>query len=124
MLRDQAENEFAFATRVTGINNSGDILALDQLVQQFQSRLGSRDGVQRKVRRDHGQMVETPFAALDFIFFRRVDFNEVADSRRQDVLVRLKVIIAGETTQRLAMSFAIDGFSAMIRVLAMVCVGK
>ena len=80
----------------------GDVLALDQAVQHLQARLGLGDRVQREVRRNHRQVGEAPLAALDVVLFRHRDFQQVADGRRQHVLVGLEILIVlGEAAQRL-----------------------
>ncbi len=102
ILRNQPENQFAFAPRVAGIDQLRDVLALDQLVQDFQARLGFRNRIQVKVRRNHRQMRERPFASLDVVFFRHGDFYQMADCGRQHVLVRFKVLIVlGKAAERL-----------------------
>ena len=47
-------------------------------------------------------MGKTPLAALDVVLFRHGDFQQVADRRRQHVLLGLEVLIVlGEAAQRL-----------------------
>ncbi len=102
VLRDQAENQFAFTPGVAGVDQRADILALDQLVEHLQARFGLGDRIQRKMRRDHRQVGERPFAALDVVFFRHGDFQQMADRRRQHVLVGFKVLIVlGKAAERL-----------------------
>ena len=101
MLRDQAEDQLAFAPRVTCVDQTGHVLALDQARQHLQARLGLGDRAQIKVRRDHGQVSEAPFTALDFVFIRRGNLDQVANRRGEDVVVALKVLVVlGEATQR------------------------
>ena len=102
ILRNQAENQLAFAPGVTCVDQGRDILALDQLVEHLEARLGLGDRIERKVRRNHRQMGEGPFAALDIVFFRNRDFQQVADRGGQDVFVGFKVLIVlGEAAERL-----------------------
>ncbi len=102
ILRDQAENQLAFSPGVTGVDQCRDILALDQLVEHLEARLGLGDRVQREVRRNHRQMSESPFAALDVVLFRNGDFQQMADRGGQDVFVGFKVLIVlGEAAERL-----------------------
>jgi hypothetical protein len=62
---------------------------------------------------------KTPFAALDVIFFRDGDFQQVTDGGGQHVLVGFEVLIVlGKAASVFAMSFATEGFSAMMRVLS------
>jgi hypothetical protein len=100
VLRDQAENELAFAPRVTCVDQAIDVFALDQPVQDFQPRLAFRDGMQIEMRRNNGEIGETPFSPFDFIFFRRRDLHEMADRRRKDEIVAFKVLVMlGKTAQ-------------------------
>ncbi len=102
VLRDQAENQLAFAPGVAGVDQVGDVLALDQLVEDLQARFGLVDRVQREVRRNHRQVREGPFAALDVVFFGHRDFEQMADGRREDVFVGFEVLIVlGEAAERL-----------------------
>ncbi len=93
VLRDQAEDQLALAPRVACVDQTVDILALDQLRQHLQARLAFRDRIQIEMGRDDGQMREAPFAALDFVFLGRGDFEQVADRRRQHVFVALVVFV-------------------------------
>ncbi len=93
ILRNQAEDQFTFAARVACVNQGGDVLALDQLVQHLEPRFSLGDRVQCKVRRDHRQMGESPFAALDVVFFRHGDFQQVTHCGRQHVVVGFEILI-------------------------------
>lgn len=102
VLGDQTENQFPFAARVTCVDEGGDVFTLDQLVQHLEARLGLGNRVEREVRRDHRQVREAPFAALDVVLFRHGDFQQVADGGGQHVLVGFKVLIVlGEAAKRL-----------------------
>jgi len=93
LLRDQAEDQFPFAPRVAGVDQAGDILALDQAVQHLQARFGLGNGAQVEMRGDHRQVGEAPFAALDLVLVRGGDLDQVAHGRRQHVLVVLEVLV-------------------------------
>lgn len=98
-MRNQAENQFTLAARITSVDQANHIFALDQFVQHLQARLGFRNRVQVKVGWQHGQVGKTPFAALHFKLVGRLDFHQMANGRRQHVLVAFKVIVVfGETT--------------------------
>jgi hypothetical protein len=102
VLRDVAEDQFAFAARVAGVDQAGDVLALDQPGQQLEPVLGLLDGIEREMRRNHRQMGEAPLAALDVVFLRHGQFQQVADRRRQYVVVIFEVVAgARETAQSL-----------------------
>jgi len=45
------------------------------------------------VRRNDGQIGETPLAAFDFVVFGRGDFQQVTDCRGKDVLVAFVVFV-------------------------------
>ena len=102
MLRDIAENQFAFAPGVAGIDQAGDVLALDQAGQQAQPFLGSLDRIQGEMRRNHRQVGKAPLAALDVEFLRHRQFQQMADGRGQHVVVALEVVARlGKAAQRL-----------------------
>jgi len=102
VLRHVTEDQLALASRVTGVDQTGDILALDQARQQAQAFLRPFDGVQREMRRNHRQMRETPLAALDVVFLRHGQFQQMSDGRGQHVVVTLEIVARlGEAAQRL-----------------------
>ena len=100
VLDDEPEDQLAFASRVTGVDEFADILAPQKLVEQLEPVFALGDRLQRELLRDHGQMGEAPFAALGIVFGE--DFDQMADRRRQNVFVRLEItFVLGETTQGL-----------------------
>jgi hypothetical protein len=82
VLRDQAEDQLAFASGVAGVDEVGDV----------QARLGLLDRREVEMRRDDGQVGEAPLAALDVEFLRGLDLHQVADRRRDDVAVILEML--------------------------------
>jgi hypothetical protein len=111
MLRDVAEDQFALAPRVAGIDQAGDVLALDQAGQQAQAFLRSLDRVQREMRWDHGQVGEAPLAALDVVFLGHRQFQQVADGGGQHVVLALEVVAGTrEAAQRLGDILGDRGF--------------
>jgi hypothetical protein len=101
VLGDVVEDQLAFASRVTGVDQAVDILALDQAGQQLQAVFGLLDRLQRKMRRNHRQIGERPLAALDLEFLRQRQFQQVADRGRQHVVFGFEeVLFLGETAQR------------------------
>ncbi len=111
VLGNVAEDQFALATRVAGIDQARDVLALDQAGQQPEPLLGSFDRIQGEMRRDHRQVGEAPLAALDVVFLGYGQFQQVADRRRQDVVVAFKVVAgARETAQGLGNVLRHGGF--------------
>jgi hypothetical protein len=79
VLDDVAEDQFALAARVTGIDQAGNVLALDQPRQHLQAVGSLLDRIQREVRRNHRQVGEGPFAALDIVFLGHRELEQVAD---------------------------------------------
>ena len=84
MLRDVIEDQLTFASRVAGVDQAADILALDQPGQQLEARFGFFDRLECEVRRNDRQVGERPFAALDFVFLRAGQFEQVADGRAKE----------------------------------------
>ena len=56
VLNNQPEDQFALASRVTGIDDCTDIFALEQFVQQLQARFGFLYGIEREIRWNHRQV--------------------------------------------------------------------
>ncbi len=100
VLDDVAENQLALAPRVAGVDQFGDVLALEQAAQDFQPGFAFCDRIEVKMRGNDGEISETPLAPLDFVFFRRGDFEQMADGRRYDVLVVFEVfVMLGKATE-------------------------
>ncbi len=101
VLGDEVEDQLALAARVAGVDEAGDVLALDQPRQQLEAVLGLLDRLHREVRRDDRQVGKGPFTALDLEFLGQGELEKVADGRRQDVVVGLEVVLLlGEAAQR------------------------
>ena len=92
VLHDQAEDQLALAPGVAGVDELRHVLALDQLDDGVQPRLGLVDRRQVEVRRHHRQVREAPLAALDVVLLRRLDLHQVADRRGDDVALVLEVL--------------------------------
>ena len=111
---------------VAGVDQLAHVLALDQPDDRVEARLGLVDRRQLEVRRDHRQVREAPLAALDVELLRRLDLEQVADRRGDDVARRSRSTRRACRTCRRrgvsarTMSCATDGFSAMISDLLMV----
>ena len=93
VLGDQAEDELAFAARVAGVDEFAHVLALDQLDDGVEPALALVDGVQVEVRRDHRQVGKAPLAALHVELFRRLDLQQVAHGRGDEVVLAFEVLI-------------------------------
>jgi hypothetical protein len=93
VLLDQPKDQLALAARVTGVDERGHVFALGQLHHGAQARLGFVDGLQIKVRRQHGQVGKAPLAALHVKFFGGGNFHQVAHGRRDHVAVVLKMVV-------------------------------
>ena len=92
ILRNQAEDEFALAPRVAGVHQAAHVLAARLFHHGGQARFGLFHGLEVKVRRNHRQVREAPFAALDIKCFRRLDFQQVAHGARDHVLLVFKMV--------------------------------
>jgi len=92
VLHDEAEDQFALAPGVAGVDDGRHVLALDELDDGVQPRLGLVDGRQVEVGRHHRQMGKAPLAALDVVFLGRLDLHQVADGRGDDVALVLEVV--------------------------------
>jgi len=66
VLHDVTENELALAAGVAGVDEAGDVLALEQLLQEPQALLAALYGFQVEMRWDDRQIGKGPFAPLDF----------------------------------------------------------
>ena len=63
-LDDVAENQFAFASGVAGIDQAVNFLAFEEAEEKFEAVLGFFDGLESKRCWNDRQMGESPFAAL------------------------------------------------------------
>mmetsp|Transcript_3271 Transcript_3271/g.11449 ORF Transcript_3271/g.11449 Transcript_3271/m.11449 type:complete len:1068 (-) Transcript_3271:367-3570(-) len=93
VLLDQAEDQFALAARVAGVDQGRDVLAADQLDEGVQPALVLVDRVEVEVRRDHRQMGEAPLATLDVELLGRGDLHQMAHGRADDVVLVLEVVV-------------------------------
>ena len=101
MLHDQAENQFTLTTSIASIDQGADIFALDQAGQQLKPVFGLDDWPQRKLLRYHRQIGKRPLTALDLVLLGRGNFEQMADRRRQHILLALEVIaLARKAAQR------------------------
>ena len=102
VANDVTENQFAFPPGIAGVDQGIDVLALDELDEQLQPRLILFNRLEVEMGRDDWQMGEGPFAAFDLVLFRNGQLQQMADGRRQHVLVALVVIVLLlETAERL-----------------------
>jgi hypothetical protein len=90
MLGDETEDQLPLAARVTGVDQAGDVLALDQAGEQLEPVLGLLDRVECEVRRNDRQVGEGPFAALDLEFLGHGQLEQMTDGRRQARIARTR----------------------------------
>ena len=105
VLHDQAKDQLAFPARVASVDQCRHVLALDELDDRVQARLGLLDRRQVEVRRDHRQVRKAPLAALHVVLLGRLDLHQVADRRGDNVTIVLEVFrmfleLAGGRRQR------------------------
>ena len=111
VIHDAAEDEFALAPGVAGIDECIHIFAFDELHQNFQAVGGTFDGLETKLRRDVGQGGEGPFATLDVVLLGDNQLEQMADGGRDDVflaLVEVARLVFGHAAERLG-EVACDG---------------
>ena len=87
---DVAENQFALAPGVAGIDQRVHVGAFDQLFEDLEPRLAFLNRQQVEMRRDDRQAFESPLAARGLDAFRRHDGEQMADRRRKDVAGRFR----------------------------------
>jgi hypothetical protein len=92
VLDDQAEDQFALASGVAGVDQLGHVLALDLPDHRGQPRLGLVDRGQVEVRGHHRQVREAPLASLDVVLLGRLDLHQVADRRGDDIALVLEMV--------------------------------
>ena len=102
VLDDVAEDEFALAPGVAGVDERGHVLALEEAREHPQARLGFLNRPEVEVRRDDGQMGEAPLAAHRLDALGRADLEQVADGRREHEVVALEILVVlREAAERL-----------------------
>ena len=130
-VHDVAEDEFALAAGVAGVDDAVDVLALGELEDLLEAGFGAFDRIELEVFGDGGQDVEVPGQlVLAVAGDRHAQLDEVADgggddrwsfsnqasrplpffSKRPRALARARV-----------RSVATEGFSAMMSVFPMAC---
>ena len=101
VLHDQPEDQFALAARVTGVDQRGDILALDQLGELLEAVVRLLDRLQIEMRRDDRKVSERPLPSLDIVLLGCSDLHQVAHRRAEHVVVIFEVVaVTDETPQR------------------------
>ena len=68
VLNDVSENQLALASRVASVDKVIYVVALDQAQKYLQAGLAFSDRLQVKMGWNMRQLVECPFASLDFLF--------------------------------------------------------
>src|SRR5262249_2560640 len=92
VTHDVAEDQLSLAPRVAGVDQTGNVLALEQLDEQLEAFFGALDRLEIEVRRDHRQIRERPLAALDLDTLGRNELEQMAYRRRKHVFAALVVI--------------------------------
>jgi hypothetical protein len=92
MSHDVTEDQLSFAPGVARVDESDDILALDESSKQLEAFFRSLDRLQIEMRRDHRQMRERPFAALDLELLWHRERQQMADCGRQHVVVAFEIV--------------------------------
>ena len=101
VLGDIAENQLALPAGIAGIDDSRDILSLEEFQQDVEPGLTSVDRRQIEMRRYHRQIRERPLAFLDVVLGRQREFQQMSHRGRQHILVAFEILaLAGEPAQR------------------------
>jgi hypothetical protein len=93
VLLDQAKDQLALAARVAGVDELGHVLALDEPDDGVEPALGLLERREVEVRRNHRQVGEAPLAALDVELLGRLDLEQVADGRGDEVALALEMLV-------------------------------
>ena len=97
------------AAGVARVDDGVDVLALQELGQELQPRLGLLDRPQVEMGRNDGQVRERPLPAFDLVIVGRNQLEEVADGGRNDVFVVFEVLIDALEAAENARDVARDG---------------
>jgi len=90
-LEDVAEDEFALAAGVAGVENGGDVVAGEEFFEELETLLGLLDGLHAELARDDREGFEAPEAVLLLVdIFGHLELDQVADGGTDDVLVVLE----------------------------------
>ena len=101
VLHDVAENQLPFAPGIAGVDQSTDVLALDQAQQQIEALRVALDGGQCEMRRNNRQVRERPFSALHLELLWHYELEQVANRRREHIVIAFEIVaLARETAQR------------------------
>src|SRR5712691_6395955 len=100
MLQEVAENQLAFAPRVAGVDDARNVLAFDQAKQHVEALLTPLNRRQVEMRRNDWKVLEGPLAFLHLVVLWHRELEQVADRRREHVVIAFEVIaLARETAE-------------------------
>ena len=101
VLDDVAEDQFAFPTRVAGIDDLGNIFVFDELSKNVDAAAHFVRWFKLELRRHNGQLLHVPFVLL-LHGSRHCELKEMTDCPRDDVfLVVVEVLAFLEAAERL-----------------------
>ena len=90
-LDDIMENQFSLAARITGIDDGGDIGALEQFLDHAEPVGGAGDGLKLELLGNDRERIELPGETLaPGHLVREAELHQVTDRRSDDVIINLK----------------------------------
>ena len=92
-LDEVAENQFAFAPGIAGVDQIGNVFPLDEPFELIKARLRFLDRLQGELVRNDGEIRETPFPPLHVQLARETELDEMTDRGRDDVVLVLEVVL-------------------------------
>src|SRR3954464_3916678 len=92
VLHDRAEDQLALASGVAGVDQRAHVFALHEAQEEIEPLLALLEWCKSEMRRYYGQVLERPFAALDVVFLRHHELEQMSDGGRQDVAIALEVV--------------------------------
>ncbi len=101
-LNEVTENQFAFPSGVASIDQVINVLAFEQLGQQFEAVLRFFDWPQVESGRDYGKVGEAPLPPFHFVLLRHAQLQQVPHRGGEDILFTLKItFVLAEAAQGL-----------------------
>ena len=92
-LQEVMKNQFAFAAGITGVDDFVDVGALEQPLDQVESRLGFFDRLEIEMIRNDRKIGEAPLAALLVHLAGQTELDQVADGGSDHEIIILEDVV-------------------------------
>ena len=92
-LQEVVKDQLAFAAGVTGVDDLADVSALEQALDEVESRLGFLDGLESEMIGNDRKVCKAPLAALLVHLAGQAKFDQVTDRGGDHKIIVLKEVV-------------------------------